>query len=181
MSPNNLPPYLINPERLRELTRAEPPPQPRRTPSPPTTKEVLHVGPTRSFSASEASGWAAIGSTEDCGYEERCALYAQQTAQIGARAPVDEYYAAPFGDSYGGGQDGRWDGEGGQKSRWNVKAKLKGKNEVRKAEKAMEGKSLDKWRKQQARESGEGSSSKWKSLPLARSEAALSQLVSASQ
>lgn len=168
MKPDKLPPYLVSPERLRQILRPEPPPQPRRTPSPPTTQEVLHVGPSHGFSASEASGWAAIGSTEDYNYEQRCALYAQQTAQIGAGAPVDEYYAAPFGVSYGGGQDGRWDGQGGQKPLWNVKDNLKNKNEVRKAEKGMDGRNLDKWRKQQAKENGKGSSFKWKSLPFGK-------------
>lgn len=140
------PPYLIPADKLRELLRPEPAAQSRRTPSPPATREVLHVGPSRGFSASEASGWAALGSTSDYGYQERCALYAQQTAAIGAQAPVFDSrpeYAVP-------GPDGRWDGAGEQRSAWNVKAKLQNMSEVRKAEKAMDGKGLEKWRKQQA-------------------------------
>lgn len=157
------PPYLIPADKLRELLRPEPATQRRRTPSPPTTREVLHVGPSRGFSASEASGWAALGSTSDYGYQERCALYAQQTAAIGAQAPVFDSrpeYALP-------GPDGRWDGAGEQKSAWNFKAQLQNRSEVRKAEKAMDGKTLEKWRKQQTQGSGEGSS-RWKSLPFSK-------------
>lgn len=137
------------------------------------------------FSAREASGWAAIGAVDDHRASERCAMYAAQTAAMAEPPEVDMPYTehkdrsvwrslsrhrqcksgkgnreagTGEGDQSEGG-DGRWDGKDGQAAAWNVGAKMRHWSQVRQGEAAMDGKHLNKWRKEREREAASGPSS----------------------